>query len=262
MTKDSVRETERWFRTPESVVDELFDFASDECGPLFKLMLYIVRKQNTKTSVHPKSHISIGKGQCIVGRNSGSEALGWKPSTFRDRLEKLEKLGFVELLKVNGHFTLITIVFNKPDRCGDAANPVNNGRKTRKTSRKRRKSDSSPTASRQPPDTSLDARRKDVKKRAAPRLSEIELFASQLDQHTYPGSADCTEEFFNYYEANGWVQGKARAPIKNWQASFRNWVKRSAQYKKGGAPAQSKPKVADISDPDFVYDPNRPELYA
>ena len=31
------------------------------------------------------------------------------------------------------------------------------------------------------------------------------------------------ERFFDYYETNGWVQGKNRKPIKNWKACIRTW---------------------------------------
>lgn len=31
------------------------------------------------------------------------------------------------------------------------------------------------------------------------------------------------ERFFDYYEANGWVQGKQGKPIKDWKAAVRNW---------------------------------------
>lgn len=30
-------------------------------------------------------------------------------------------------------------------------------------------------------------------------------------------------EFINYYEANGWVQGNSRKPIKDWKACIRTW---------------------------------------
>lgn len=33
------------------------------------------------------------------------------------------------------------------------------------------------------------------------------------------------EYFFNFYETNGWVQGKARKPIKNWKACVSTWIR-------------------------------------
>jgi hypothetical protein len=45
------------------------------------------------------------------------------------------------------------------------------------------------------------------------------------------------ERFFNYYETNGWVQGKSRKPIRNWKACVNTWdfekdVKESEQIMK------------------------------
>jgi len=37
------------------------------------------------------------------------------------------------------------------------------------------------------------------------------------------------EAFFDYYETNGWVQGKCRKPIKSWQAAVRTWERNKKQ---------------------------------
>ena len=39
------------------------------------------------------------------------------------------------------------------------------------------------------------------------------------------------ERFFNYYERNGWVQGRNK-PIKDWKARVRNWQKNEKVYSK------------------------------
>jgi hypothetical protein len=36
-----------------------------------------------------------------------------------------------------------------------------------------------------------------------------------------------SDKFFNYYEANGWVQGKSCKPIKDWKACVRTWEQKS-----------------------------------
>ena len=54
------------------------------------------------------------------------------------------------------------------------------------------------------------------------------------------------EQFFNHYEANGWVQGKNK-PLKNWQAAVRTWEKNS--YEKTGPDGRSRAKkFADTLD--------------
>ena len=37
--------------------------------------------------------------------------------------------------------------------------------------------------------------------------------------------------FFDYYEANGWTQGRNK-PIKDWKAAARGWIRRSHKFKK------------------------------
>ena len=47
------------------------------------------------------------------------------------------------------------------------------------------------------------------------------------------------EKFCDYYTANGWTQGRAGKPIKDWKAAARNWmrnVKQYAQEKRGFNP--------------------------
>ena len=38
-------------------------------------------------------------------------------------------------------------------------------------------------------------------------------------------------KFYDYYESNGWKQGKSK-PIINWKAAARNWIRRSEEFKK------------------------------
>lgn len=39
-----------------------------------------------------------------------------------------------------------------------------------------------------------------------------------------------SEKFFNYYESNGWIVGRAK--MKNWKAAATNWINRSNQYER------------------------------
>lgn len=52
----------------------------------------------------------------------------------------------------------------------------------------------------------------------------IEYAVEQATKPRHEQSVDCAEEFFCFYEANGWVQGSRGKPIAKWQAAFRNWV--------------------------------------
>lgn len=50
-----------------------------------------------------------------------------------------------------------------------------------------------------------------------------------LEAFTELGAADEAERFWNYYEANGWVQGRGKS-IKDWKAAARNWMKNAQKY--------------------------------
>ena len=39
------------------------------------------------------------------------------------------------------------------------------------------------------------------------------------------------QKFFDYYESNGWKQGKGK-PIINWKAAARNWIRRAQEFNK------------------------------
>jgi len=42
------------------------------------------------------------------------------------------------------------------------------------------------------------------------------------------------EQFCDHYESNGWRVG-GRGPMQNWQAAFRNWCRRTPEFKRGAA---------------------------
>lgn len=54
------------------------------------------------------------------------------------------------------------------------------------------------------------------------------------------------EQFWDHFESNGWRVG-GRAPMKDWQAAFRNWCRRTSEFKRGaagGAPVGSSAAAA------------------
>ena len=60
---------------------------------------------------------------------------------------------------------------------------------------------------------------KDIKtsRFAPPLLTDVVSYINERGSKVDP------KKFFDYYETNGWVQGKARKPIKNWKACVRTW---------------------------------------
>lgn len=59
-----------------------------------------------------------------------------------------------------------------------------------------------------------------------PTLDEIKAYCQQKGI-----SIDC-EYFFDYYESNGWKV--SNSPMKDWQATVRNWARRNTNWKKEG----------------------------
>lgn len=64
---------------------------------------------------------------------------------------------------------------------------------------------------------SIDENSIDNKRFVKPTLEQIKEYCLERNNNVD------SERFFNYYEANGWVQGKSRKPIKNWKACIRTW---------------------------------------
>lgn len=56
--------------------------------------------------------------------------------------------------------------------------------------------------------------------RKRPSLAEVEMLVEEKGYHFDP------EQFFNHYEAIGWVYGKNKIPIKKWQACAVQWEQR------------------------------------
>ena len=55
------------------------------------------------------------------------------------------------------------------------------------------------------------------------------------------------EQFFDYYESCGWVVGKARKPMRNWQAAVRTWRRMRAEWTGAAKPAPDSQAVLDYA---------------
>lgn len=60
-----------------------------------------------------------------------------------------------------------------------------------------------------------------------PSIQEIAEYCA------YRNNGIDAESFFDFYEANGWVQGKGK-PIRDWRAAVRTWERRNKQNGNGG----------------------------
>jgi hypothetical protein len=52
-------------------------------------------------------------------------------------------------------------------------------------------------------------------------------------------------EFWNYYEANGWVQGRQGKPIVDWKAAARHWKSNKGKFNGSTQSGNSKPRQSE-----------------
>lgn len=64
--------------------------------------------------------------------------------------------------------------------------------------------------------------REPAKKFQKPTIEQIRTYCKEAGKDIDP------EAFFDFYEAKGWVVG--RAPMKDWKAAVRNWAKNESQF--------------------------------
>ena len=81
-----------------------------------------------------------------------------------------------------------------------------------------------------------------TKKTAKPTLEEVQAYCAERQNKVDPA------KFYDYYEANGWVQGKAGKPVKDWRACVRTWERNSFDT---GKKVQAVPDymIADYESP-------------
>jgi hypothetical protein len=84
---------------------------------------------------------------------------------------------------------------------------------------------------------------KDTSRRVAtPSVSDVAAYCAERSN-----GIDAAE-FFDFYEANGWVQGKGKA-IKDWRAAVRNWERRRDDFQKPEPSKAGKPlSMEELSD--------------
>jgi hypothetical protein len=75
-------------------------------------------------------------------------------------------------------------------------------------------------------DNKRETQRRTQKRMAPPSIDEVQAYFAER------GCIDGEEpeKFRDYYTANGWTQGRAGKPIKDWKAAARNWMKNVKQF--------------------------------
>lgn len=77
------------------------------------------------------------------------------------------------------------------------------------------------------PDTVKDKTESKPKtQKRTPTRPNLDMVREWFRKNNAPTMA---EPFFDFYDANGWVQGKGK-PIRNWEAAARGWIRRQNQW--------------------------------
>ncbi len=213
---------------------------------LFRLFVWLMlraaykRQSVSMQTGRGQTVVTLQPGQCIVGRNTGAIDLNWKPSTFRDRLARLQSIGVISI-QPSPHWTIVSLA-NWPtyQEANDTATtskrqangPRSNRASTQAVDCPEALNDNQTTDKQHPNNTQTTQTKKSKKAKKVekiyrqrskkPTIDEVRNYCKERKNKIDP------QRFHAYYEANGWTQGKGK-PIRDWQAAVRNWEHNSAQ---------------------------------
>lgn len=213
--------------------------------PLWHLWTYLLLSANWAERQLPDGTV-LKPGQMVRGHRRIAEDLGWGVSKVARWLKRLEapQFGNITITPRNGTLAQVITICNW-ETYQDAPEPSG-------TQAERKRNASGTQAERK------EEGKKDKKGRSnsvRPTLDEVRAYCRERQNSIDP------EQFFYHYEANGWVQGAGKKPIKSWKACVITWEKNN--FQSGGSRGrQPRPPVGQTGRVhDRTYD-NLPETRA
>lgn len=97
-----------------------------------------------------------------------------------------------------------------------------------------------------------------------PTEIEIENYILENQVHVeFDKIKNLVAGFFDHYQSNGWLVGKAKAKMRDWQAAVRNWIRMDEKFQKeknGSNTTGKKERVGRMEKKDLerFLDPDRP----
>lgn len=87
-----------------------------------------------------------------------------------------------------------------------------------------------------------------------PTLAEVQAYFTEKD--FYNGAQEA-EKFYDYNLSVGWIVGKKRTPMKDWQAAARTWNRNAIEYakEKGAYKPPPPPKSIPADNKERVFMP-------
>jgi len=213
--------SEGWIKLHRKLLDSRV-FANEG---LLKVWIYCLCRAN-----HEKNYVNIvtGKGETeveirsgefIFGRKSCSKDLGMNPSTLYKRMQKLEKMGNVNI-QSNSHYSIVSI-------CNWSSYQES---KNAKEQAKEHASNKQVTGREQASNTDKnDNNVKNEKNNGIPSKQDlIDYFKEKGDmiKEDIPLEAD---NFINHYEELDWKNGKGNK-IENWKRQAGTWNNNYQKY--------------------------------
>jgi hypothetical protein len=214
---------ESWVKIPRSIVDHpMFTMRSDA----IKLWLYLLVSANWKPSqVYIGGElVTIERGQVLTAYRRLSERTGITLQGVRSLLQHFRRTQIVSL-KTNTHATVVTIINYDTLQGHDASD--------------QHTTNTRPTHDQHTSNTII--RREEVKKlRREERNNTLGEEGTRALSRTPHPSLDEVREYFvsqgstaieaqgfhDHFTSNGWKVG-GKAPMRDWKAACRNWLRRS-----------------------------------
>jgi hypothetical protein len=183
---------------------------------LLKVWIWCLIRANwiETTTMFDGEETPLEIGQFITGRFTGSGECNMSPTTFYGNLKKLEQIGNIKL-EADNRKTKITIV-NYRDYQGEIVSEW-------------QQTDNKPTTNRQPADTDKEV--KNIRSKEYVRIKDRPLSAMDANEYfiEISGNIQDASAWFDYFQSNGWKVG-GKAPMKDWKASARTWMRNKIKY--------------------------------
>lgn len=189
-------------------------------------ILLTVNYSDAQTLIKGKLY-NVKRGESILSLDSWAKRWGWEKSSVRRFLKLLENESMVVLVSDNVTTRLTVCKY-------ESYQDERNADETRKKL-KRNSNEIQTTPIKEEEEEQEEKRRVFIK----PTLEQVKDYMKEIE---FNGDA---EYFYNYYESNGWVVGRAK--MKDWKSAVQNWKRRDRTFSnKSEELTPNRPKIATL----------------
>ena len=177
-------------------------------------LLMMVNYKETKVLMDAKL-VVVPAGSVITSEVKLSERWGWGRTKLRGFLKLLEDDGMIVKNATNKQTTINVVNWGKYQLPQTADEQQTNSRRTADEQQTNTNNNIN--------NNKNNNKQKERKVFTPPTLEEVRAYCLERGNKVNP------ERFFDYYSANGWVQGKGK-PIKDWKACMRTWEGKEQEF--------------------------------